>query len=72
MAPEISLYALSHYEAWEEDIWRWQRPVLEDTDLPDWYKSALFNELYFVTDGGSVWLTTSDDELTKLQPDDPR
>ncbi len=25
-------------------------------DLPDWYKSALFNELYFVSDGGTVWL----------------
>lgn len=24
--------------------------------LPSWYKSALFNELYFVADGGTVWL----------------
>lgn len=24
--------------------------------IPDWYKSALFNELYFVSDGGTVWL----------------
>ena len=24
--------------------------------LPSWYKSALFNELYFVSDGGTVWL----------------
>ena len=25
-------------------------------NLPAWYKSALFNELYFVSDGGTVWL----------------
>ena len=24
--------------------------------MPSWYKSALFNELYFVADGGTVWL----------------
>ena len=24
--------------------------------LPSWYKSAIFNELYFVSDGGSIWL----------------
>ena len=24
--------------------------------LPTWYKSALFNELYFVSDGGTVWV----------------
>lgn len=69
-APEISSYALSRYERWQEDIWRWQSTVLEDPDLPDWYKSALFNELYFVSDGGSVWLRT--DENDNLKPDDPR
>ncbi|VEL11311.1 unnamed protein product [Protopolystoma xenopodis] len=25
-------------------------------NLPSWYKSALFNELYFISDGGTVWL----------------
>jgi len=29
--------------------------------LPDWYKSALFNESYFIADGGSIWLDVSDD-----------
>lgn len=23
--------------------------------LPSWFKSAIFNELYFVSDGGTVW-----------------
>ncbi len=25
-------------------------------NLPPWYKSALFNELYYLSDGGTVWL----------------
>uniref|UniRef100_A0A914GQY9 Non-lysosomal glucosylceramidase n=1 Tax=Globodera rostochiensis TaxID=31243 RepID=A0A914GQY9_GLORO len=40
---------------WEAEIEKWQRPIMEDQALPDWFKSALFNELYFLTDGGSVW-----------------
>ncbi|OXU32049.1 hypothetical protein TSAR_002854 [Trichomalopsis sarcophagae] len=68
--PEICRYALSQYERWEDEIERWQKSVLEDPDLPDWYKSAIFNELYFVSDGGSLWLST--DESNELQPDDPR
>jgi len=29
--------------------------------LPEWYKSALFNETYFIADGGSIWLDVSED-----------
>jgi non-lysosomal glucosylceramidase len=28
---------------------------LEDPARPDWYKTALFNELYYLVDGGTVW-----------------
>uniref|UniRef100_A0A8C3PBV5 Non-lysosomal glucosylceramidase n=1 Tax=Chrysemys picta bellii TaxID=8478 RepID=A0A8C3PBV5_CHRPI len=54
--PALSHYALTHYEQWEEKIESWQRPILESSHLPPWYKSALFNELYFVADGGTLWL----------------
>ncbi|CAM9856842.1 unnamed protein product, partial [Phaeothamnion confervicola] len=37
-----------------------QRPTLEDPHLPDFYKYTLFNELYFMTDGGTVWLDSTD------------
>lgn len=40
------------------------------SELPDWYKSALFNELYFVSDGGTVWFTADDEK--KLPEDDIR
>lgn len=31
------------------------------SSLPSWYKSALFNELYFVADGGTVWTELAED-----------
>lgn len=40
-------------------------------DLPDWYKSAIFNELYFISDGGSVWLNV-DNSADEYKFDDPR
>lgn len=48
----------------------WQRPVLSDPDLPDWYKSAIFNELYYISDGGTVWLIV--DQTDDIDYNDPR
>uniref|UniRef100_W5KBX1 Non-lysosomal glucosylceramidase n=1 Tax=Astyanax mexicanus TaxID=7994 RepID=W5KBX1_ASTMX len=59
--PTLSHYALTHYKDWEKSIEEWQRPVLEDSSLPSWYKSAIFNELYFVADGGTVWVEIPED-----------
>jgi non-lysosomal glucosylceramidase len=47
--------AIRNHPSWEERIVAWQKPVLDDPDLPDWYKSALFNETYYIADGGTVW-----------------
>ena len=54
-APRLACDALRDYPEWEKRIAAWQTPVLDDTSIPDWYKSALFNELYYVVDGGTVW-----------------
>ncbi|XP_011805830.1 PREDICTED: non-lysosomal glucosylceramidase isoform X1 [Colobus angolensis palliatus] len=62
-APALSHYALCRYAEWEERISAWQSPVLDDRSLPAWYKSALFNELYFLADGGTVWLEVREDSL---------
>uniref|UniRef100_A0A2I3HHK2 Non-lysosomal glucosylceramidase n=1 Tax=Nomascus leucogenys TaxID=61853 RepID=A0A2I3HHK2_NOMLE len=62
-APTLSHYALCQYPEWEERISAWQSPVLDDRSLPAWYKSALFNELYFLADGGTVWLEVLEDSL---------
>ncbi|KAE8279198.1 Non-lysosomal glucosylceramidase [Larimichthys crocea] len=60
-SPSLSHYALTHYREWERRIEEWQRPILQDSTLPSWYKSALFNELYFVVDGGTVWTELPED-----------
>ena len=70
VAPILSDYCLDNYSTWEADINEWQSEVLDDPLLPDWYKSALFNELYYVADGGTVWLRT--DETDNLSIKDPR
>ncbi|CAI5974885.1 unnamed protein product, partial [Closterium sp. NIES-64] len=47
--------ALLGYSNWEAAIDAWQRPILQDDSLPEWYRVTLFNELYFLTAGGTVW-----------------
>uniref|UniRef100_A0A914XET7 Non-lysosomal glucosylceramidase n=1 Tax=Plectus sambesii TaxID=2011161 RepID=A0A914XET7_9BILA len=64
--PELCRRALIDYRDWERRIDIWQTPVLNDERLPAWYKSALFNELYFMTDGGSIWFEF-DEDWTKLE-----
>jgi len=51
----LASHALRNYGRWEEEMEAWQAPVLEDSTLPGFYKHMLFNELYFLTDGGTVW-----------------
>lgn len=66
----ICAYALHNYDKWDQMIFAWQQPVLDDVELPDWYKSAIFNELYYVSDGGTVWLTVEQDD--DIDYSDPR
>ncbi|KAG8091936.1 hypothetical protein GUJ93_ZPchr0012g18845 [Zizania palustris] len=47
--------ALIKYKIWEEEIEKWQNPILKNERLPEWYKFTLFNELYFLVAGGTVW-----------------
>ncbi len=51
----IARTALKHHQTWRETIQSWQQPILARDDLPDWFKMALFNELYNLTDGGTLW-----------------
>ncbi|KAL5702706.1 glucosylceramidase [Ranunculus cassubicifolius] len=48
--------ALTNYKKWEEEIEKWQNPILNDASLPEWYKFTLFNELYFLVAGGTIWI----------------
>uniref|UniRef100_A0A5S6QEU9 Non-lysosomal glucosylceramidase n=1 Tax=Trichuris muris TaxID=70415 RepID=A0A5S6QEU9_TRIMR len=59
-AAALCAYALEHENRFLKDIEEWQKPVLHNSGLPAWYKSAIFNELYFLTDGGTVWFKYDD------------
>ncbi|AFY32103.1 GH116 family glycosyl hydrolase [Calothrix sp. PCC 7507] len=59
----IASTALQEYQNWRSQIQRWQKPILEREDLPQWFKMALFNELYDLTSGGTLWSAAS-----KLDP----
>lgn len=52
--------ALKHDDAWRDEIQAWQQPILVQEDLPNWFKMALFNELYLLAGGGTLWTTASD------------
>jgi non-lysosomal glucosylceramidase len=52
---DIARHALAEAGRWRTAIEAWQAPVLDDPDRPDWYAMALFNELYFLVDGGTFW-----------------
>ncbi|XP_052099238.1 non-lysosomal glucosylceramidase-like isoform X1 [Mytilus californianus] len=65
--PQLCSYALKNYPMWETKIEEWQNPILSNKNLPSWYKSALFNELYFVSDGGSLWLDMAEEKDGQIQ-----
>jgi non-lysosomal glucosylceramidase len=54
-APALLKDALTKYPDWEKAIDAWQIPILEDEDLPLWYRQMLFNEPYYLVDGGTIW-----------------
>lgn len=47
--------AIRDYESWERAIETWQSPILNDVNLPEWYRVTLLNELYYLVAGGTVW-----------------
>ncbi len=52
---KIAREALLHREEWSRQIEAWQKPYVDDSSKPLWYRGELFNELYILTDGGTVW-----------------
>ncbi|XP_028086368.1 non-lysosomal glucosylceramidase isoform X2 [Camellia sinensis] len=54
-ASNIARDAILEHKVWESQIEAWQRPILEDKRLPEWYAVTLFNELYYLNSGGTVW-----------------
>lgn len=47
--------AIMDHKLWEYQIDEWQRPILQNKELPEWYRITLFNELYYLNAGGTIW-----------------
>ena len=58
-AAALAAEALRDWRSWREQIHAWQQPVLERSDLPEPLRMALFNELYDLASGGSLWTAAS-------------
>ena len=58
-AAALAAEALRDWRSWHQQIEAWQRPVLERTDLPEPLRMALFNELYDLASGGTLWTAGS-------------
>ncbi|MEO8725754.1 MAG: non-lysosomal glucosylceramidase [Acidobacteriaceae bacterium] len=52
---KIARTALEDDQSWSAQIDAWQKPYIEDQSKPLWYRGELFNELYIIADGGSLW-----------------
>lgn len=51
----IARIALENGKDWSRQIDAWQKPYLADESKPAWYRAELFNELYYLADGGTIW-----------------
>jgi non-lysosomal glucosylceramidase len=58
-AAAIAAEALRDWRDWRAQIEAWQQPVLQRSDLPEPLRMALFNELYDLASGGSLWTAAS-------------
>jgi non-lysosomal glucosylceramidase len=52
---KIAAEGLKNATQWSDQIDAWQAPYVNDESKPLWYRGALFNELYILADGGSLW-----------------
>ncbi|PYY03797.1 MAG: glucosylceramidase [Acidobacteria bacterium] len=52
---KIARTALENDQDWSRQIDEWQKPFIEDESKPLWYRGELFNELYILADGGTLW-----------------
>lgn len=70
-AEQLAHDALLEHMNWESQIDEWQRPILQDKRLPEWYPVALFNELYYLNAGGTIWTDGLPPKKTSFAPSGP-
>ncbi len=63
---KIARAALENDQRWSDQIDAWQKPYIDDDSKPAWYRGELFNELYIVADGGTLWAHEQGDPANPL------
>ncbi len=51
---KIARSAFKYSKKWLFEIVKWQEEYLK-INKPDWFKSLLINEVYYLADGGTIW-----------------
>ncbi|KAF0135139.1 MAG: hypothetical protein FD145_277 [Candidatus Saganbacteria bacterium] len=54
-AVAIAKYALDNYDNWQTQIRNWQKTILTDNKLPNWFKGELINSLSLLQSGAVYW-----------------
>jgi non-lysosomal glucosylceramidase len=65
---KIARTALENDDNWSRQIDAWQKPYAEDESKPAWYRGELFNELYILADGGTLWAHERGTPANPLHP----
>lgn len=52
---QIARTGLLQADTWSRAIDAWQAPYINNSSRPAWYRGMLFNELYYLADGGTFW-----------------
>ena len=52
---DIAAAGLRDGQSWSRQIDEWQAKYVNDESKPLWYRGMLFNEMYILADGGTVW-----------------
>lgn len=52
---QIARTALLQEDNWSRAIDSWQALYINNASKPVWYRGMLFNELYYLADGGTLW-----------------
>jgi non-lysosomal glucosylceramidase len=52
---KIARDGLLNAARWSDALDAWQAPYVNDESKPLWYRGELFNEMYILADGGSLW-----------------
>lgn len=60
---KIANEAFKNSDKWLTEIRTWQEEYLK-LDKPDWFKTMLINELYYIAHGGTIWTTDMGQQTT--------